>query len=110
MHIKYQGPTPKVTVSQAQKHAKFKCPHVGCGFCFNNKHGMRVHAGKCSHKQTHYMEKILAVEGECGDPNRRFLIRWFGYGEEEDTWEPYSSIDPQAIKEFLLSNGKYNFD
>ena len=52
--------------------------------------------------------KILAVEGDTGSPKRRFLIRWAGYGPEEDSWEPRENVSPSAIKEFLLANGLYD--
>ena len=35
-------------------------------------------------------------------------MRWQGYGEDEDTWEPYSHLPPSMIKEFLLANGLYD--
>ena len=65
--------------------AKFKCPHVGCNYVFHNKHGLKVHAGKCPNKQLFDAEKILSVAGETVSPLRRFKVRWKGYGEDDDT-------------------------
>ena len=73
MHVCDQGAPQKVTPDDARKEAVFKCPHVGCGYKFQNKHGVKVHAGRCSHKDTYYLDKILEVKGNCGSPLRRFL-------------------------------------
>lgn len=107
MHICDQGEPQKVSQAEAAKEAEYKCPHAGCGFKFHNKHGVKVHAGRCTHKDTFYLDKILEVQGECGSPKRRFLVSWQGH--DDQTWEPYANLPPDAIKEFLIANGHYNY-
>ena len=48
----------KVSCDEARSKTIFKCPHVGCKFVFNNAHGVKIHAGRCSRKNVHTMEKI----------------------------------------------------
>ena len=55
---------------------KFKCPHINCNHVFFNKHGMKVHVGRCSKRDVYTVDKIIAVTGETGSPLRRFKIRW----------------------------------
>ena len=110
MFVQDQGPKPKVSCEEARAQASFKCPHVGCKFVFNNAHGVRIHAGRCVRRNVHNMEKILEVKGTEGKPSRRFLVRWEGFGSEDDTWEPYSNLPPEEIKTFLLANNIYNHE
>jgi len=77
---------------------------------FNNKHGLKVHAGKCCRKDVFIIDRILEVVGEAGSALRRFKVRWSGYGVKDDTLEPYSHLPPNMIKEFLIANDKYDHD
>ena len=108
MHVCRQQQCSPVTDVEARAQAKFKCPHIGCNYVFNNQHGLKVHAGKCKKKDDFYPERILDVSGATGSPQRRFKIRWEGYGADDDTWEPYSHLPPQMIKEFLIANDLYD--
>ena len=107
MHICNQE-EQHVTTAEAAREATYKCPHVGCDFKFHNKHGAKIHAGRCRHKDTYLLDKILDVKGDCGSPLRRFLVSWQGY--DDQTWEPYENLPPNEIKEFLLANNLYNYD
>ena len=94
MHVRRQAQHSHITSKEAEAQAKFKCPHVDCNYVFQNKHGLKVHVGKCKRRDLFTAEKILDVKGQTGSPKRRFKIRWRGYGEESDTWEPYSNLPP----------------
>ena len=53
-----------------------------------------------------YIDKIL---DHRGDTNRRtsmeFLVRWLGYTEENDSWEPYSELrDTDQLLTYLRAN------
>ena len=37
------------------------------------------------------MEEILDERARAG--GKEYLVRWRGYGEEEDTWEPEANLD-----------------
>ena len=108
MHVCRQGVCPVVSDSEARAKAKFTCPHINCGHVFFNKHGLKVHAGRCPKRDMYTAEKILAVTGETGSALRRFKVRWKGYGADDDTWEPRSHLPPHLIKEFLLANDLYD--
>ena len=54
------------------------------------------------------MDKILAVRGATGSPARAFKVRWKGYGAGYDTWEGRNNLHPDAINEFLQTNGIYD--
>ena len=110
MHICRQQVCTPVSESEARDHAKLTCPHAHCNYVFNNRHGLKVHAAKCRMRDVHCIDKITAVVGDTGSVNRRFKARWTGYGEEEDTWEPYSHLPPNLITEFLLANDLYDHE
>ena len=107
MHVCRQEECSPVTKSEVRAKAKFMCPHVNCNHVFNNKHGMKIHAGRCSKRGIDIADKILEVRGDTGSSDREFKVRWKGYGEDDDTWEPRSHLPPHLIKEFLLANGCY---
>ena len=109
MHVRRQEKCSPVTDAEARAQAKFKCPHIGCNYVFNNQHGLKVHAGKCARKNLYTADKILEVSGATGSPLRRFKVRWAGYGADEDTWEPFANLPPHMIKEFLVANDMYDY-
>ena len=105
MHIRKQDAITDTTSVEAQQVCKFKCPHSMCNFVFATKHGMQVHASKCRYKEEFVVERILDSKGPtCA---KRFKIRWLGYGEEADTWEPRANIHPELIREFELETNRY---
>ena len=67
---------------------------------------MLVHAGRCEWAKEDEVERVLACKGPlCA---RKYRIRWKGYQEKDDTWEPRSNLHPAAIKEFEIENGLYD--
>ncbi len=53
---------------------------------------------------------MISIRSYIGSALRRFKVRWKGYGEDDDTWEPRSHLPPHLIKEFLLANELYDFN
>ena len=56
--------------------------------------------------QEFHIDRILLHRG---DSNRRstmeFLVRWLGYSEDEDTWEPYNNLrDTDQLINYLKEN------
>ena len=108
MHVTEQDRVPPATTPELEDACKFVCPHIGCDRVFFNVHGCKCHAGKCRRKDWFAVEKILDVRGETGTNKREFLVRWKGYGPEEDQWEPRHHLHPTLIKEFLMANDFYD--
>ena len=77
---------------------------------FYNVYGCKCHVGKCNKRDFYLVDKILAVRGDVGSPKRRFLVRWQGYGPEEDRWEPRRNLPKGLIKDFLVANNLYAHD
>ena len=75
---------------------------------FLNTHGMKCHMGVCRWAKEYTVEKILAVAGDTGSPNRKFLVRWKGYGPDSDTWEGRNNLHPELINDFLRANNLYD--
>ena len=110
MHVKEQGRVSPLTAEEAKDVCKHECPHEDCDRVFYNAHGCKVHAGRCRWKDMYVVDKILAVKGKTGSPCRKFLIRWKGYGSEDDTWEPRKHLRPEMVNSFLQANGLYEHD
>ena len=48
---------------------------------------------------------------ECKGPThaKQSKIKWAGFSSEHDSWVSRSNLHPDAIKDFELLNGKYDF-
>ena len=110
MHVKEQGRVNPATHEEAKAVCKYVCPHIDCSKVFYNAHGCKCHAGKCGMRDVYVVDRILDVSGDTGSPNRRFLVRWQGYGPEDDTWEPRKNLQRDMVNEFLVANGLYEYD
>ena len=88
MQVAEQGRSEPATKEELVSVCNLTCPHAGCSRVFLNAHGCKCHAGKCRYKNFYEVDKILAVRGPTGSPKREFLVRWRGYGPEDDQWEP----------------------
>lgn len=58
------------------------------------------------------VEKI--IEHRCKDKNKiatyEFKVRWLGYTEQDDTWEPWNGIkNVEATHQYLKDNGLKKF-
>ena len=113
MHVKRQQRVHTPNKAEATNVCKFKCNNVGCGWVFGNKHGLKVHQGKwCKRVDYQLVERLLDVDTEeypVGIGTTKFLVKWRGYGHDENTWEPYENITKAAINECLEANGKYDY-
>ena len=110
MQVTEQGRTDPATTEELKNVCKYTCPHAGCSRVFLNAHGCKCHAGKCRYKNFHAVDKLLQVRGEVGSADREFLVRWQGYGPEDDSWEPRRHIHPDLINEYLHANNLYDHD
>ena len=107
MAVCKQDKVTPTTKDEAKEVCKFVCSNAGCKRVFFNLHGLKCHEGKCKHKDDFVVDRILNVRGAIG--KRQFLIRWEGYGEEDDTWEPRANVSPISVKEFLQQNDLYDY-
>ena len=108
MQVAEQSRVAPATTAELEDACKFVCPHIGCDRVFFNAHGCKCHAGKCRRKDWCAVDKILAVRGETGSNKREFLVRWKGYGPEDDQWEPRQHLHPSLINEYLMANNLYD--
>ena len=108
--VQEQGRIPTATQAEAHALCKVKCPHIGCEKVFFNVHGMKCHAGRCRWKKEYEVDRVMDVRGEEGTAAREFLIRWKGYGPEDDTWEGRNNVHPEMINDYLKANNIYNYE
>ena len=43
------------------------------------------------------VDRIVDDTGSRAAGTKKYLVRWVGYGEEDDTWEPMISAGPDLI-------------
>ena len=108
VHFCEQGRVPTATRADMTGICKHVCQHVGCKKVFFNMHGLKCHQGKCKWGQWHIVDRIL--DTRWTKRKREFKVRWEGYSEDHDTWEPRENLTPAAINEFLIANGLYDHD
>ena len=58
--------------------------------------------GKCACRKVYEVERIM--EGKGPITKRVYKIRWAGYSEKHDSWEPRNNVQPSLIKEFEKQN------
>jgi hypothetical protein len=54
------------------------------------------------HKKEYEVERILEHSGELEDGTREYLVKWLGYGAEDNTWQSAADCNncPEAVKEY----------
>ena len=106
LHVRTQDKTSPTTTDQALKICKFTCPHHMCGHRFLTKHGMLVHAGRCDHRNVYAMDGIVDHKGP--PKSRKYRVRWAGYSEKDDTWEPRANVHPSEVTKYERSMNIYD--
>jgi penicillin amidase len=54
-----------------------------------------------------YLASVTALMGEIlREEEGRFLIRWEGYGPEDDTWEPEANVSPALVLAFRQARAR----
>jgi len=56
---------------------------------------------KAKEPETYLIEKILDVKGR--GKNRKFLVKWLGYSNDFNTWEPEDALPSELVEDFLKS-------
>ena len=110
LHISDEDEVTPTLPAEAKKICKHECSNIGCNKVFFNVHGLKVHQGRCRWSNYFLVDKILDVCGAVGTTSRKFLIRWSGYGPEEDRWRPRQTIFPGLVTDYLKANDKYDYD
>ena len=63
---------------------------------------------KTPHSDTYVVEKIL--DHRINNGRHEWKVRWRGYGEEDDTWEPASSFIDYVQQDWKLWNKQHGVD
>jgi len=61
-----------------------------------------AHLAKESQDDEDDVEKVLDRQLINGKPH--YLIKWSGYGDEENTWEPEANLGSELLEEYLRQN------
>ena len=68
----------------------------------NVKPTTMTHLSKDSQNDVYDVEKVLDRQLINGKPH--YLIKWSGYGDEENTWEPETNLGSELLDEYLRQN------
>ena len=73
---------------------------------------MQAHAGKCKWKNECELEAIV---GYVDKPNadirsRKYIVRWKGYSQEDDSLLPFSNLHPETVIDFEMDNNCYDHE
>ena len=70
--------------------------------------GMKIHSGTCKWKDEYEVESIIGHRGPV--VMRWYKIRWKGFTEEYDTYEPRVNVHPDLIRDYEIDNDVYVHD
>ena len=59
-----------------------------------------MHEGRCEWKNELSLDRIVAHKNDI--LQRKYLVKWKGYGDDENTWEPHDHLHHEVIKEYEL--------
>jgi len=68
------------------------------------REGCRRAESRSSDSDEEDIFEVLAILKESEDG--KFLIRWEGYGPEEDSWEPEENVAPQLVQSFRQKHAR----
>ena len=89
MHVRAQEEVPPATQDEAREVCKFTCPHLNCGYAFDTKVGMLVHAGGCEWKDEFEVDFITNHRGPITrvstTSDGRHTPRTLTHGSQEET-------------------------
>ena len=68
--------------------------------------GRRRTASPGSSQEDDAEDDVFEVSAILREEEGRFLIRWEGYGPEDDTWEPEVNVSPALVHAFRQARGR----
>ena len=106
LHVRRQDPITSTTNNEAIAQCKYECPNLGCSFVFASQKGLNIHKSKCAWSDEFEVDKIVGHKGPT--TSRKYKVKWKGYSEQWDTWEPRGSIHPELITDYEKLVGIYD--
>ena len=61
----------------------------------------RVHAGSLASDEAEMFEVERVIGSRISGGTTEYQIRWKGFGESEDTWEPEKNLSKMTLRDFL---------
>ena len=108
LHVKQQDDISPMTSEEVRAQCKFTCPHLNCGHKFMTKAGLKIHMGRCEWRDEFEVERLVDHRGPV--VARKYKVRWKGYSQDYDTWEPRTNLHPDLIKEYEITNQVYVYN
>ena len=106
LHVCAQGQVQQPTQKEAAVKCKFFCKYLNCNHGFLSKGGVAIHEGKCPWRHEHRLDKIVDHKGKV--TSRKYLVKWAGHTDADNTWEPRSNVHPERIHQYEKRVGAYD--